>query len=553
MFVRAKKSGKHTYLQVVQNQRDSGKVRQQVVATLGRLDTLQAEGQIDGLLRSCAKFANDLAIVDAASKGEIPDASAVRIGPVLVFERLWKELGIQKVLQDLLGGRKFSFSCERVIFTTVLHRLMHPGSDRNADEWKSKYAIEGADQFELHQAYRAMAWLGETLPCTEQGGRTPFTPRCIKDKIEEALFARTQNLFSELEVVFFDTTSIYFEGEGGETIGQFGYSKDHRPDRKQMVVGAVIDSSGRPICCELWPGNTSDVKTLIPIVDRIRKRFGIRQVCIVADRGMISQETLAILESGAYENVNYILGARMRRVNEIQERVLTDTSDWQTVHEARKTKVDPMPLKVKSVEVNGHRYVLCLNEEQQRKDAADRAAIVASLQEKLKQGGKALVGNKGFRRYLREKTKGSFVVDEEKFLKEAEYDGKWVLRTDLDLPAGEIALKYKELWQVEAVFRTTKSILDTRPIFHQCDETIRGHVFCSFLALVLIKELMRRLAARGWSVEWDRLKDDLDSLQHVTVNLNGKTLKIRTRVQGDAGKALQAAGVALGSTVTEES
>jgi len=135
--------------------------------------------------------------------------------------------------------------------------------------------------------------------------------------VEEAMFERHRNLFTGLELVFFDTTSIYFEGKGGDTIGRFGNSKDHRSDRKQMVVGAILDDNGHPICCEMWPGNTTDVKTLIPVVDRVRKRFNTGQFCIVADRGMISAETLKELESPG-RNIPYILGTRMRKVNVVK-------------------------------------------------------------------------------------------------------------------------------------------------------------------------------------------------------------------------------------------
>jgi transposase len=141
-----------------------------------------------------------------------------------------------------------------------------------------------------------MAWLGEELPEEDQRGATPFAPRCIKDLIEEGIFQRNRDLFRDLTLVFFDTTSIYFEGNGGDELGAFGHSKDHRPDLKQMVVGVIIDGHGRPICCELWPGNTADVKTLTPVMERLRNRFGIQRVCIVADRGMISKETIKEIE-----------------------------------------------------------------------------------------------------------------------------------------------------------------------------------------------------------------------------------------------------------------
>ena len=547
MFVRVKKSGKYEYLQLVENQRIDGRVRQQVIGNLGRLDLLKKSGQIDALISSCARFAEKTALLEAHRSGRTEVTQTVRIGAALVFKRIWRELGIPEILQRLLESRKYEFCVERAVFLTVLHRLFASGSDRSAEVWRNDYRIEGVTDLKLHHLYRAMAWLGEELPEDQQFAATPFSPRCIKDQIEEALFSRRRDLFTNLDLVFFDTTSIYFEGEGGETIGQYGHSKDHRPDRKQMVVGAVLDGEGCPVCCEIWPGNTTDVKTLLPVVDRLKNRFAIGSVCIVADRGMISRTTIRELQAAA-RDTRFILGARLRNVKEIYEKVLSHRGRYQEIYGPRQTSKDPAPLRVKNVQIEDRRYVVCYNEEQARKDAADREAIVAALEQQLRKGAKSLIGNRGYRKYL--SSCGSrFQIDQAKLRREARFDGKWVLQTDLDLPAEEIALKYKELWTVEALFRDVKSILETRPIYHRCDETIRGHVFCSFLALVLLKELFSRLQARGWKVEWQRLKGDLDALQETTVRNSGKTFVIRSQTRGNAGKALQAAGVALGSTV----
>ncbi len=449
----------------------------------------------------------------------------------------------------MLKDRKYEFDVERAIFLTVLHRLVVSGSDRGAEQWCRGYAIDRINNIELHHIYRAMAWLGEQLPANSQFGTAPFAPRCTKDLIEEALFAQRRDLFSGLDLVFFDTTSIYFEGQGGETIGQYGNSKDHRPDLKQMVVGAVLDSKGHPVCCELWPGNTADVKTLIPIVDRLKGKFGIGRVCIVADRGMISKETISQLQKSV-RDVRYILGARMRLVKEIREVVLSDRQSYKSIYGPRQKSKDPSPLEAKEVKIESRRYIVCRNEEQARKDRADRKAIVESLREQLKRGDKTLVGNKGYRKYLTTPKAGKhFQIDEDKIREERRYDGIWVLQTDLDISAKEVALRYKELWMVEGIFRTIKSILANRPIFHKCDETIRGHVFCSFLALILIKELQSRMAERGWVVEWERLKNDLDNLEEITVRAARQAFVIRSETRGDAGKAIQAAGVALGPVI----
>lgn len=545
MFARVKQSGDYQYVQVVHNERIDGRVRQRVIATLGRLDVLQQSGQLEGLLESLARFSDHAAVLNALKANQITPTRTIHLGPPLVFQRLWEELGLPGIFGRLLAGRKFEFPLERVAFITVLHRLFAPGSDRAAEHWCRKYAVGEIDDLELQHFYRTMGWLGEPLPPGQQPPPPSLAPRLRKDLIEEALFGRRRDLFSGLRLVFLDTTSIYFEGRGGESIGRRGHSKDHRPDLPQMIVAVVMDDQGRPVCCELLPGNTADITTLIPVIDRLRGRFGIRDVCVVADRGMISQQTRAELSQ---RDLRYILGARLRNVTEIRQTVLSRGGRYREVHGPRSQSNDPSPLKVKQVLVENRRYIVCHNEEQARKDRADRQAIVAKLGEQLKQGNKSLVGNKGYRKYL-SAGGGAFRIDEAKVKQDARFDGKWVLQTDTDLPAEEVALRYKDLLLVEDAFRTMKTILQTRPIYHKCDDTIRGHVFCSFLALVLLRELQSRLEARGWITEWQPLRDDLDELQELTLPLGEKSFAIRTPPVGDAGRALAAAGVALGPSV----
>jgi len=545
MFIRTKRRGTRTYLQIVRNERIEGKVAQHVVGTLGRLDVLQETGELDALMVSMQRFSDKLGVIGAATKGETQAQSFYRVGAALIFERLWKEMGIDRVLTDRLQGRRFEFSVERAMFVTVLHRLVAPGSDRQAERWKEDYRINGAEDLDLHHFYRAMGWLGTPLPKEQQDGATPFAPRCTKDLIEEDLFARRRNLFTGLDLVFFDTTSIYFEGNGGETIGQYGHSKDHRPDLKQLVVGMVLDSQGNPVCAELWPGNTTDVTTLLPIAERLKKRFHIERICLVADRGMISAKTLQALEEMGWL---YILGVRMRRCQEARDDVLGRAGRYQEVVPERTKSKDPAPLKVKEVQVGKQRYVICLNEEEARKDQHDREAILASLREALKRGDKSLVGNKGYRRYL-QGPEDHFVIDEKKVAEDGRYDGKWVLTTNTALSAAEVALKYKQLWMVEDIFRSTKTLLETRPIFHKCDETIRGHVWCSFLALLLRKELQDRLEAARKDdepqLEWADLVRDLEALGEAEVLAGGKRYLLRTQARSAAVKAFAACGVAL--------
>ena len=548
MFFRVKSSGSYQYLQIAESRREGTKVRQRILTTLGRLDLLKESGQLDSLLRSGLRFSDRLAVLDAHESGQIKPARLTRIGPDLVFGRLWVESGIQSTLRRLLSDRHFEFDVERAVYLTVLHRLFNPGSDRAAESWRENYRIPGSESLDLHHLYRAMAWLGES---TGESSELPTAQRRIKDQIEEQLFDRNRDLFSEIDLVFFDTTSIYFEGEGGATLGQRGFSKDHRPDLKQMIVGLAVDIHGWPICSLMWPGNTTDAKSVIPLVQRFQKRFRVKRVSVVADRGMISKELIAALESEAL-GCQYILGVRMRSTGEVEEKVLRDQSPWLEVQPERERAKDPSPLKIKEVRVDGRRYVVCLNEEQRRKDAADRAAIVAALREQLAKGGeKSLIGNKGYRKFVKSAAPDAFTVDEAKIEADAIYDGHWVLRTNMDLEPELVALSYKHLWTVEDLFRTMKTALATRPIYHKRDETILGHVFCSFLALRLRRELETRLTKLGKDWEWGEILRGLDNLTEVTLSFRQKEYALRTELTGQAGLALRAAGVALPQTLRE--
>jgi transposase len=529
MYFRKKTSAGRTYLQIVESRRDGDQVRQQVIATLGRFEELQASGQLERLLRSGARFAEKAMVLGAVQNDATVSVAVRRIGPALVFERLWAETGCRAVIEELAAARKHGFALERAVFMTVLHRLMGGGSDRAAERWREDYRIDGAEGLELHHLYRAMAWLGEELPEAEQDARTPFAPRCLKDLVEERLFARRRDLFTRLDLVFMDTTSLYFEGEGGQTLGRRGFNKDHRPDLKQMILAVLIDGDGHPVCSEMWPGNTTDVRSLLPVVDRLQRRFSIGRICIVADRGMISAETIAGVEA---RGLLYILGVRERSDKLVREVVLADEPPCVPLTvEKRKQETE---YGAKTVKLNNQRYIVCINHQEAQKDAADRRAILESLERQLKKGDKALVGNTGYRRFLATVGDGHFAIDHGKAEEDKKFDGIFVLRTNTDLNPLQAMLRYKQLWTVEQTFKTEKHLFATRPIFHKLDETIRGHVACSFLALVLKVELEERIDGPKRAVSrprrgaWPEILADPDSLTETLIEQDGKRFLVRS-------------------------
>ena len=262
--------------------------------------------------------------------------------------------------------------------------------------------------------------------------------------------------------------------------------------------------------------------TLLPVIERLKTRFLIARICIVADRGMIAADTIAELEA---RNLDYILGVRERATKEVRG-VIADPAAWVPLSILKAADRGTTDLLVKEVIRSGvgadgkpwrRRYIVCRNDAEARKDAARRAAILTALQEALRRGDKSLVGNRGYRRFLSLKPGRRFEIDPRRIALDAVFDGIYVLRTNTKLTPLQVVLRYRDRWMVEDIFRTAKSLLATRPIFHKYDETIRGHVFCSFLALVLRKELEDRLAAAGHNFEWADIVQDLERLSETEI------------------------------------
>ena len=522
MFVRSKSSvrngASYEYLQIVRSYREGGKVRQQVIASLGRRDRLIASGELDGLLRSLAKFSNNLRVVEAVRTSGLAARTPRQWGPALVFGRLWGRQGLPDLLGQLAQDRKFGFDLERAAFAMALQRLCAPGSDLAGSEWVRTVAAPGFEVLALQHFYRTAAFLAG-----------------VRQDLETKLFRRDLNLFNQtLDVVFIDTTSLYCYRDTETQWRKRGYSRDHRPDLPQWVLCVAVNASGWPIAWEIFPGNTADQKALGQVVAVLRQRFQIRRVTVVADRDMISRDTIQLLTGHEQAPFDYVLGCRMRRQKEVNEVVLARAGRYQPVD---------VNLEVKEVQVGGRRYVVCRNPVEAQKDAAAREAILDKLRQTIeKQGAKAVIGNRDYARFLKV-AKGSVSVDEAAVKRDARLDGKFVLTTNTDLPTAEVAQTYKSLWRVERTFREQKSTLEVRPIYHQRDDTSIGHIVASFLALRLEVDLQQRLEERENKVSWPDLMRDLGQVQSVLVELDGQRYQLRTDMVGAAHKAFAAAGV----------
>jgi transposase len=524
MFIKLKQGGNkahpHEYVQIVESYREGYSVRQRVITTLGRLDQLREQGQLDGLIKSLCRFSETLQVVEAFGVPQIDSCSTKLWGPPLVFGRLWERQGIPEILQGLAGGRRLEFDLERIGFALSLQRLMEPGSDLQGSRWVRTVEAPGFEGIELHHLYRGVGVLSD-----------------LRESLETKLYLHDRDLFNQtLDLVFMDTTSTYMYRDIETPLWKRGHSRDHRSDLPQVVLAIVVDRQGWPIAWEVMPGNRADSKAFRELIGLLRKRFQIGRVIVVVDRGMVSQQNLELMTQDEEFPFDYIVGCRMRKQKEVTEEVLSRGGRY---HELSKK------LKVKEVEVRGHRYIVCLNEEEAKKDKVTRESIVRALEEKLSKGGpRSLVRNRGYARFLKTE-RGAFKINYEAVKRDERMDGKFVLRTTTELPAEEVAQAYKGLWRVERTFREQKSTLEIRPIYHQRDRQCVGHIVASFLALRLEVDLQKALDERSVEASWPDLMGDLKQLQAVRMEMNGKNYLIRTDLVGSAYQAFMAAGVKI--------
>jgi transposase len=542
MFVRLltcrnKDGTSRAYLQLLRSRRVNGKTRQELVCSLGRLDLMVADGSLDRLIEGLTRYSEKQWAQMQAMEG----AWQKVYGPVLVFRKLWEQLGLDKLLTELQSQRFMQYPLDEAVFAMVLHRLLDPGSKRATHQWLEGVYRPQFEALQLQHLYRALDPLLE-----------------IKDQIEESLFVRNSNLFAlNADLVLFDTTLVHFEGKGPDGLADRARPGNY-PDCVKVLVGLVLTGDGFPIAHHVFPGSTADISAFKAALKDLKQRFNLRRVIIVADRGCVSDELIESLEkkTPGEMQIDYILGMRMRKNKEVREAVLKRAGRY---HE-----VSPN-LDIKEVKVGAHRYGVCLNPEEEVRDRRVREEIIEHTRQELQsRGAKTFVMPNAIRRYV-ELTGGELKLKEKVIEEDALFDGKWVLRTNTELPAEELALAYKSLWQIERNFRELKSGLEINPVYLRSEDHVRGHIVVCFLALVLEATLIRRMNKEalpgtlfkngsGFSAdpELEEAKigyrdtlTDLDKVRAVEIRTNQKRWLVRTESSGKAALAFQATGIRL--------
>lgn len=513
------------YLQLAHNEWDAaaGQSVVRVIYSFGREDQLDR----DAIARLIVSLSRALPPGEALAVGAGGDLAFVEsrpMGAAYVLDGLWARLGIDKTLATLVKGRKLDARAERVLFALVANRAIDPGSKLAATTWvDQRVAIDGLATVDSDACYRAMDWLLE-----------------VEAELAEAVYWSTADLLNlEVDLLFFDTTSTYFETETadepaeGETVGfrTWGKSKDHRGDLPQVVIGMAVTRTGIPIRVWCWPGNTNDSALIRQVKDDLRA-WKLGRVVWVADRGFTSAENRRYLQRAGG---NYIIGEKLRGDSAEANAVLARPGRYHRV---------AGNLEVKEVVIdNGvmrDRFVICRNPDQAERDRTVRDNLVTQL-------GSAIAGSDrltktaraeltgalpaGLRRFLRTTPGGLLRVDRTAIRAEEHLDGKFLLRTsDPTLSAEDIALGYKQLLEVERGWRDMKSTLELRPVFHRLERRIRAHVVLCWLALLLI-----RVAEEATGDTWRNLRHELDRMHLGT--FTGPAGTVRRRTATTAGQA----------------
>ncbi len=525
-ITRTNKNGsKVAYLQLAHNvhQPDKKFAVAQVLYTFGREDEIRRK-DLEGLLTNLARFLDRNLDADAGSISldEAELTRSVPMGGAHVLDTLWKDLGIGELLTGIARERNFKNPIERAVFAMVANRALAPSSKLAHEEWVSGHVlIPGLSETTSQELYRAMDFLQEH---DEEVQRKVFFQVAEREKME-------------VDLIYFDTTSAYFETEigsaGEDGFRMCGNSKDFRPGQAQVVIALAVTRAGIPVRCWTFPGNTADMSIVATIRSDLLD-WKLSRVISVCDRGFSSEENLRELQKGCG---HYIVGEKMRSGKANVEEALSKKGRYKTLNDR---------MELKEVVVGGDgaariRYVLVRNPIEAERDRLTREKHLEEVAARLKEIGELngephtkrvceLTAHRTYGRYIRlDKRNGQPILDQVKIKEEAHLDGKYLLRcSDDSLSAEQIALGYKGLYEAENAFRSLKTDLELRPMYHRKKDRIRSHILLCYLALVLVRVLENRA-----DDTFRNMRQTLDRIHAVTVESQGARLVRRTQLNQD--------------------
>jgi transposase len=500
MFVKTTKSKNHTYVQLIQGFREGKKVKHKVLVNLGRLDQLIADKSWSAVIDKLSELLNLNSIVnlDKCSSNQI-----INWG-YLIYKKLWNKFELNQFLPKIQQNTKTTFDLNNACFLMAIQHLLDPSSKLGTFNKQDKYVQH--QPVELNHLYRSLDLLCQN-----------------KEAIEQHIFRINCDVYKmKIDVVFYDVTTFHFESVRSDELKKFGYSKNCKFNEVQVVLGMFVDCEGRPVGYELFPGNTFDSKTLKQALNAIEKRFGIRNVVIVADRGINSKINLKYITELGYK---YIVSARIKNTDKKIKQKIFDKKDYIELNNSKvlykildHTAVGKTEnIKFKLID----KLIITYSEKRAKKDKSDRQRLIDKANYLLENKDRIKGSNKrGGKKYLSEQGKNiDWVLDQEAITRDEKFDGYYGIQTnDNDLDVEKILNAYHTLWKIEESFGIMKSTLEVRPIFHWTEDRIEGHFVACFLAFLLERTMEFELHSAGISASTNDIRESLNSMQFTELN-----------------------------------
>jgi hypothetical protein len=529
MFVRTIKNAKGTqYLQIVRSYRKDGKVRQEVLFSLGRLDRLQSTGQLDSLVRSLSRFCLKTSLIDLTKDLSID--KVYYLGAVHFVRRLWEKTGLSKAFANMTTSiARRAIPVADLTLAMIAGRFLTPSSKRRLglEIWEKVYPdLLPVTELPLHWLYRTMDDIYSR-----------------REMIERTLFDRQgqRDLFNqELDLVFYDTTTLYFESTDDKrgNLRRFGYSKEHRVDCTQVVLGLLVDRDGIPVGFELFNGSTYDSRTLPAVLNKLKNKYRIKRIIFVADRGMLSNENLNLIQGSGFE---FIIGMRLWKMPREEHEAFYNLRAYRWM-DGKKT------LAIRQMSHPKGRLILTWSLSRAERDAAIREELLETIKKKLTASSdiKRFVTNRGYRQFLKGFEEGRPSLDEQAVKAAKKKDGFFGVLTNIPadrMSAQEVYANYKNLWRIEDAFGEIKGPLQTRPMFHWTDKRIHAHVLICLLAYYLEAVVAKALREKSCAFSAPALFRSLNEVYAIPVDVRGIRAWVRNEIQGIAFEGYQALGI----------
>ena len=526
MFIREKTSPttKNTYLQIVKSYRKGGKVRQRVVASLGNISKLRDSNELRKIALALLDYCSDKPAVAGSSAKEI---RRVIWGPVLCYAKLWKRVGMDRILKKIAQGhQRLQMDLEKAAFLMVVQHLTRPMSKLGT--WNSREKLWGEYEMGLQHLYRTLDIIADN-----------------KERIEWELFSLNRNLFNNsTDVVFWDTTTLYFDSQKEGGYRRFGFSKDGKARDVQVVLGLLVDKEGRPLGFEVFRGDTFDGHTLSEALGALKSRFNIDRVIIVADRAMFSRANIEQIRQLGYE---YIISARIRNLSGSIKQQITDTRRYKKLEDSEDGQ-----LLVYETGYKGDRLICTWSSKRAQKDAWERQMALRKIQQKIASGAYSFITNNLYKRYLRFEDGKAVIIDQDKVQEDCRWDGFYAIVTNAKkLPAQKILFQYHNLWKVDESFRVMKSHLEARPMFHWTDKRIKGHLVLCFIAFLLLRELQLILRKKNKNFSAEKIREALTGLQVSELKIQGRYFLLRSPVGSVCNDILRALSIKIPPSIQE--